>query len=521
MITVETREQIRQAYYREHKSKRQIARDLGVARKTVDQALTTTDGRPSTTPEPRPAPKLGPFKSLIDQLLAESEHQPRKQRYTGHTIFKRLQAEGYQGREPSVRGYLAGKRRDLHRPEVFLPLAFDPGADAQVDWGEAQADIAGERVTVQLFVMRLCYSRRLFVMAFPSQKQESFFAGHVQALHYFGGVPRRLTYDNLSTAVLRVLEGHHRREQEAFIAFRSHYLFTSHFCTPAQGHEKGGVEHGVGYARRNFMVPIPDVDSFATLNARLLAACRDDDARRPVGMSGPIAEAFEVERPLLHALPEYDFPCCATVTATLNPYSQVTFETNRYSVPVEAARRTLVLKAYPFRLDILDQATLIASHPRCYARQQDIFDPCHYLPLLEQRPGAFEHAKPLRQWRAKWPENYEKLLARLRAEHPDGQGVREFIRVLNLHRQHPTELIEQAIAQALTFGCLHVDGILLCLNQLQPLELPPALDLSQQPRLSQFGRQPLNLLAYNDLLNLGVPPSGLSDDGSSSPSDGA
>jgi hypothetical protein len=199
------------------------------------------------------------------------------------------------------------------------------------------------------------------------------------------------------------------------------------------------------------------------------------------------------------------------VSVTLNPYSQVTFETNRYSVPVDEARHTLVLKAYPFRLDILDGEKLIATHPRCYARHQDIFDPCHYLPLLEQRPGAFEHAKPLRLWREKWPENYEKLLARLRAEHPDGQGVRIFLQVLKLHRQHPAELMEQAIAQALSFGCIHLDGIRLCLHQLQAVELPAALDLSQQPRLSQVGQQPLNLWVYNELIGQDASLASLSE----------
>lgn len=188
MITVETQEHIRRAYYLEHKSKRQIARELGVARDTVDKALGLAEGPRYTLEQPRTAPKLGPFKTLIDQLLAESEQMPRKQRYTGHTLFKRLKAEGYPGREPSLRGYIAQKRRELHRPEVFLPLAFDPGVDAQVDWGEAQATIAGERLTVQLFVMRMCYARRLFAKAFPTQKQESFFDGHVQALHYFGAM---------------------------------------------------------------------------------------------------------------------------------------------------------------------------------------------------------------------------------------------------------------------------------------------------------------------------------------------
>jgi hypothetical protein len=383
-------------------------------------------------------------------------------------------------------------------------LEFDPGIDAQVDWGEAEVELAGVRVTAQIFVMRLCYSRRIFVMAFPTQKQESFFEGHVQAFHYFGGVPPRLTYDNLATAVQRVLEGRHRQEQAAFVVFRSHYLFDSRFCTPGEGHEKGGVEHGVGYARRNFMVPIPQAVSFDDLNAQLLDACREDDARQPEGMTLSIIEAFALEKPQLRRLPERDFACCVTRSATLNPYSQVTFETNHYSVPVDDARRILTIKAYSFRIEVLDQERLIASHARCYGRGQDCLDPCHYLPLLEQRPGAFEHAKPVREWRETWPDIYEKLLARLQAEWPEGRGVREFIQVLNLHRHYPSALIEQAVTQAVTFGCLHADGVLLCLNQLlRPEAASVVLDLHDQPRLTRAGRQPIDLQPYEALLGVG------------------
>jgi len=499
MITVEERERIRQAYYIEQKSRRQIAREIGCSRTTVEKALASASATYQMA-QPRPAPVLGPFKPRIDQLLAENETLPRKQRYTGHKIFERLQAEGYAGSEPSVRAYVGHQRQALRRPAVYLPLEFDPGIDAQVDWGEAVADIAGERATVQLFVMRLCYSRRLFVMAFPSQKQEAFFEGHVQAFRYFGAAPQRLTYDNLGTAVQRVLEGRNRQEQAAFVVFRSHYLFDSRFCTPGEAHEKGGVEHGVGYARRNFLVPIPDVDSFAALNAHLLTACRADDARRPEGMTRTIAEAFALEPSRMRPLPERDFACCVTRPVTLNPYSQVTFETNRYSVPVEEARRTLTLKAYPFRIEILSDERVIASHPRCYGRAQDLFDPCHYLPLLEQRPGAFEHARPLREWRATWPDSYEKLLTRLQADSPDGRGVREFLRVLQLHRQHPAALIEQAVRQALAFGCAHAEGVVLCLNQLlQPTATPPVLDLTERPRLQGVGVQPIDLRRYEEL----------------------
>jgi hypothetical protein len=387
---------------------------------------------------------------------------------------------------------------------VFLPLEFDPGQDAQVDWGEAQAILAGARVTVQLFVMRLCYSRRTFAMAFPTQRQEAFFDGHVRAFHFFQGVPHRLSYDNLTTAIRPIFTGRTRQEQQAFTAFRSHYLFASHFCTPNEGHEKGQVEHGVGYVRRNFLVPLPEADSFAALNDLLLARCQQDDARQVHGLPDTIGALWTAEQPLLRELPPRDVACCVSVSACLTPYSQVIFETNRYSVPSERAARQFVIKAYPFHVEILHQDQIIARHPRCYDRETDVFDPLHYLALLEQRPGAFDHAKPIRRWRESWPLAYKRLLHRLREQWPEGRGIREFVRILKLHQTHPATLIEQAIEQALTYGCIHADGVTLCLHQLlHPEQSPPALDLTETPHLAQIGAQPIDFGPYEALLTGG------------------
>jgi transposase len=502
MITVETREQSRRAYFHENKSIRQIARELRCSRTSVQKAIQSAEPSRYTLQVPRAAPGLGPYKPLIKQLLAESEHRPRKQRYTAHKIFAALQAPGYAGSEPSVRRYVAQCRQEGRRRAVYLPREFDPGADAQVDWGEAFAMIADERVAVQLFVMRLCYSRRTYVMAFPSQRQEAFFEGHVRAFRHFQGVPRRITYDNLKAAVQRVLAGHTRQEQQAFIVFRSHYLFESHFCTPGEGHEKGGVEHSVGYDRRNFMVPIPQAASFEALNAHLLAQCLADDQRQVAGQATTIGEAWCVEQPLLRPLPAWDVDCCVTRPATLTPYSQVVFETNRYSVPADAPYAQLVIKAYPFRLEIRHVDRVLASHARCYGREQDVFDPLHYLPLLEQRPGAFEHAKPIRRWREGWPPIYEELLARMRADERESHGVREFVRILRLHREHPAEQVEQAIRLALQYGCLHADGVALCLHQVQHPPTPiPSLDLTAHPRLAPVGTQPIDVRHYEQLLS--------------------
>jgi hypothetical protein len=349
-------------------------------------------------------------------------------------------------------------------------------------------------------------------MAFPSQKQECFFAGHVAAFEYFGGIPRRLTYDNLKTAVKKVLIGPDRQEQDSFIVFRSHALFESHYCTPGAGHEKGRVEDGVGYARRNFMSPLLQAETFGELNEQLRQACLADDQRRVDRQAQSIAEAWQQERLLLQPLPAQPFDCCQEVEARLNGYSQVEVETNRYSVPADRAAPTLRVKLYPFEVKIYKRAPhatgqpveqeLLAVHPRCYGREKDILDPLHYLPLLAQRPGAFQHAKPVRQWRATWPAVYERLLAELQRRQPDGQGVRQFIRVLQLHQHYPAELIEQAVSLALHYQCPHADGVELCLRQLLQPEPPlTSMDLSHQPTLQAVGQQPVALNAYNQLLS--------------------
>jgi transposase len=444
---------------------------------------------------------LGAYKARIDELLAENQQMPRKQRYTCHKIYELVEADGYTGSESTVRGYIAKKRGRKKKRKVYIPLEFDPGEDAQVDWGEAEVILGEERMTVQLFLMRLCYSRRLFVMAFPTQKQEAFFEGHVQAFLFFDGVPHRISYDNLKAAVQRILIGRNRKEQESFIVFRSHYLFESNFCTPGQGHEKGRVEKGVGFSRRNFLVPIPKVASFEELNELLLAACLADDQRHVDRQTVTVGEAWEMERSYLLPLPDKDFACCVSKPVVLNGFSQVEFETNRYSVPTDQAYRNLVLKAYPFRIDILHLEKVIASHQRCYDRKQDILDPLHYLPLLEQRPGAFDYAKPIRRWREDWEPIYERLLAHLRAKWPDGQGVREFIRILKLHQEYPTDLVAQAVTEALEYSCAHADGVRLCLNQLMESEVSVSpIDLANRPELVTIGTQVPDLHCYDQLL---------------------
>lgn len=508
MLTVKEWEQIRRAFHLEGKSINEIAQEKGRAWRTVKKMVESSEPPQYRQKQKRAARKLGSYQAQIWNMLAENKTLPRKQRWTSPLIYEAIQKDGYTGAESTVRHYVAQVRKEMKQSQrgqkaVFLPLEFDPGTDAQVDWGEGDVIMDGQQMTVQLFLMKLSYSRRTFMMAFPSQKQESFFLGHVRAFEFFAGVPARISYDNLKTAVAQVLRGKQRVEQQAFYHFRGLYLFESHFCTPGAGNEKGLVEHSVGYYRRRFMVPLPRVASFAALNAYLYQRCLADDKRQVDGQPATIGEMWQTEQAALRSLPDHPYDCCRLVNARLNPYSQIRVGTNRYSVPTDKGQSGMVVKMYPFRVEIYapGEKEPVAVHRRCYDRQQEIINPLHYLPLIRQRPGALAHAKPIRQWREKWSPVYEQLLAQLQQKWPDGRGVREFVQILYLHRDHETDEIEAAITSALAHHCAHADGVKLWLTQSkreEPTFSP--VDLAHKPTLHGLGEQPLQLALYDSLV---------------------
>lgn len=497
MITVEQQEQVRRAFYREGKSIRQIQRETGLHRETIRKALEGGVVRHYTLQRPRCSPVLDPVKPVIDQWLKEDESRPAKQQHTAKRIHERLTIEyGFEGAESTVRRYV-GQRRKQARMEVFLPLEYAPGKVGQVDFGEVQVSIAREQVTAQLFCLRLGYSKQPFVTALPSQAQEAFFEGHVRAFNFLGAVPQELWYDNLKVAVKRMLEGRNREEQDAFIAFRSHYLFESVFCTPRQAHQKGLVEGLVGYARRNWFVPLPAFDTWDELNDYLNAKCRVEGQRRLRGMTETVAERLAQEREQMLSLPAWPYPCCRLHPVQPNGFSLVSFQTNRYSVPVEHVHEALWLRAFVDRVEITNGQRVLTTHPRCYKREQDILNPLHYLPLLEQRPEAWDQAKPIQQWQRSWPAIYDRYLMALRERLSGTQATRLFVQILRLHEEHPEHLIAQALEQALEWHCYTLDAVkqlLLRLTESRPaatrLELPgpPATSEVHWPEMQQFNR---------------------------------
>ena len=215
---------------------------------------------------------------------------------------------------------------------------------------------------------------------------------------------------------------------------------------------------------------------------------------------------WQQEKPFLRPLPAHGYDCCRTTTVSLNRYSQVQLDTNRYSIPTNQGSQQLTAKLYPFTVEIYrpGDSTPIATHPRCYDRHQEIIDPLHYLSLIRQRPGAIDHAKPLRRWREQWPTVYDTLLEHLRHKWPDGRGAREFVNILYLHREYSQAEMEQAIEAALAHHCAHLDGVQLWLTQLQrPEPVFVTLDLADHPQLTSVGQQQVQAGVYDTLLGGG------------------
>lgn len=345
--------------------------------------------------------------------------------------------------------------------EAMIPLDPECAREAEVDWGTAEAIIAGQKITIKIFCMRSRFSGRFYVQAYPGERQEMFFDGHRNAFDWFGGVFPVIVYDNLSTAVRKVFQGKRRLEQDTFVRFRAFYTFKAVFCNRGQGHEKGGVEGLVGYCRRNFLVPVPSVPDFATLNRRLLEHCLAEEGRVTAGRDDQrtIGEKHAEEKTRLLPLPAGNFNVQTPVPLTVSKYQTVRVDRNLYSVPTAYTRRKVTAELGCWTVHIHDGSKRIAEHPRCFGRGEWQLNPQHYLELIEQRIASFESARPIRQWRSRWPEIYEDLLVRLIHRDGESNGRREFVRILQLHRDYSASEVERAIRLAITCGTCGCDAV--------------------------------------------------------------
>jgi transposase len=499
---VELFEQLRREYEFGVGTIRGVARKFGVHRRLVREAA--AQALPPLRKQPQRArPKLGPLIPFIDAILDADRTAPRKQRHTARRIFHRLQQEwpAYLVAESTVREYVRDRKQalGLRGKVTCIPQSYAWGSEGQADWYEAVAELGGVRQTLQVFGLRSMASGGAFHRAYTHATQQAFLEAHEAAFHYFGGVFHRLRYDNLPLAVKRILRGREREQTTRFIAFRSHWRFASEFCTPGEGHEKGGIEGEAGYFRRNHWVPIPQAADLAALNAQLLAACQADQRRVLAGRADPVGVLMQREQPHLLPLPAEGFDLAEVSFPTVDGLGRVPVRTNFYSVPLRPGTQ-VDARVYPTRVELWHAGQQVARHERCYGRQQQILDLEHYLDVLAQKPGALAGATPLAQWRAqgRWPACYDELWARLQARQGRQAGTRAMIGLLQLGRVHGYARLASCVAQALACGAADPAAVRYLLTAATLDRQPPgALDVGRP--LAAYDRPQPTLERYDEL----------------------
>jgi transposase len=474
---VEVYGRVRRAVHVDGMSVRQTAREFGLSRKTVRKMLEYSAPPGYQRKAPVRRPKLGPWLGIIDQILEDDQSRPNKQRHTARRIYDRLREEhAFTGGYTTVKDYVRQAR--LRHKEVYVPLVHRPG-DAQVDFGEALAVVDGVEQKAHFFCMDLPHSDDCFVMAFPAENTESFCEGHARAFAYFGGVPRAILYDNTKIAVAGITGDGERKTTEEFSRLKSHYLFEARFGRPGKGNDKGNVEGLVGYARRNFMVPVPRAASWEELNGQLLEQCRRRRERKLWGQSETIGERFERDRERLLALPAVAYESCRKRSTRASSQALVRFETNDYSVPVRYGHQRVLVKAFVWDVVIASGSEVIAHHRRSYGREEMIFDPLHYLALLEQKTNALDQAAPLEGWVL--PPEFDQLRRQMEAR-LGKRGRREYVQVLRLMETFSIGEVSAAVRQAQLLQAISFDAVkhlVLCAID----KRPPKLDLENYPHL--------------------------------------
>lgn len=448
---------------------------------------------------PRSRPVLGAFLPIVHRILEADRHAPPKQRHTARRIFDRLRDEHhYAGCASIVRAAVADWKQS--QAEVFVPLLHPPG-EAQCDFGRADVVVAGVRHQAALFVLTLPHSNARFGCLSPRECAETFHDGHARAFCFFGGVPARIRYDNSRLAVVKLTGRHERSLSREFLRLQAHFAFASVFCGARRPQEKGHVENGVGYVRRNFLVPVPEADSWEQLNERLTTACQREMGR-PVDAAGRGGPALlEADRAAFLPPPRDPFEARRIELVAINSLSLGRFDGNDYSVPVALAHRTSSVVGTLDHVRFRYEGRVVAEHRRCWSKGRVTFDPLHYLALLERKPFALDHARPLAGWPL--PECFAALRKRLDEADPR-DGTRHYIRVLRLLEDHDPARVGAAVTAALKLAVVDADAVRLLLEK--SLERPaPDFDLTGRPHLPETRMALPDLSAYTALTSAAKP----------------
>ena len=476
-------------------SARAAAKYFNLSRGTVEKmlAFSVPPGYQRTAPIKRP--KLDGFTGFIDGWLDADKLVPRKQRHTAKRIWERLQAEhGFSGSYTIIKDYV--RERERRSQEVFVPLTH-PAGHAQADFGEAVVVIDGVEKKAHFFVLDLPHSDAYYVRAYPAATAEAWMDGHVHAFAYFGGVPQSVLYDNDRCLVAKILPDGSRKRATLFSALQSHYLFRDRYGRPGKGNDKGNVEGMVGYARRNHMVPIPHFPSWDAFNADLEAQCRARWTHCLRGHKETVGERLQRDLAAMRALPAAPFEACAQATGSVNSQALVRYETNDYSVPVAYGHQDVWIRAYVDQVVIGCRGEVIARHSRCYDREDMVFNPIHYLPLIERKINALDQAAPLAEWDL--PEEFQTL-RRLMEARMLKMGRREYVQVLRLLETFSMDDLHAAVKKALKLGAVGFDAVkhlVLC----QVEKRPPRLNLDIYPYLPRAKVETTRAASYLTLIS--------------------
>src|SRR6476619_3038541 len=485
---------VRHAVRIEGLSERAAARRFGIDPRTVNKMMKFSVLPGSVRKKTPRKPKLDPFIPVIEGILGDDKSRPRKQQHTAKRIFERLRDEhGFAGGITIVKDYVAGWHQRAQ--EMFIPLVHAPG-HAQADFGEAIGVIGGVERKIHFFAFDLPPSDACFVVGYPAETTEAFCDGHVRAFAFFGGVPKSILYDNTKIAVARILGDGERQRTRVFTELQSHYLFEDRFGRPGKGNDKGKVEGLVGYARRNFLVPIPVFDSFEALNAYLLDCCRTRMGDRLRGHRETIGERLERDLAVLRKPLPPPYDACEKLGTSVSSLSLVRYRRNDYSVPTSYGHREVIVRGYVHEVVIACGTEVIARHPRSYAREDFVFDPLHYLALLERKTGALDQAAPLQGWDL--PEAFATLHSLLEARMGKA-GKREYVQVLRLLETFKLEDVHAAVREALRLGAIGYDAVKhLALCRIE--RRPPKLALTIYPYLPRVTVATTSAKAYLALL---------------------
>ena len=494
MKTVELYARVRHAVLIEGISERAAADRFGINARTVSKMLkfSVPPGYVRTKAPFRP--KLDAFTGVIDAVLAGDKDRPKKQRHTSKRIFERLRDEhGFMGRLTIVKDYVAGWRRRTQ--EMFVPLVHPPG-HAQADFGEAMGVIGGTERKIHFFAMDLPHSDAIFVAAYPAETTEAFCDGHVRAFAFFDGVAQSILYDNTKLAVARILGDGKRQRTRVFSELQSHYLFTDRFGRPGKGNDKGKVEGLVGYARRNFLVPVPMFTDFEALNAHLLESCRKRLADRLRGHASTIGERLEHDLAAFQRPLPAPYDACERTPGGVSSLSLVRYRRNDYSVPTAYGHRKVLVRGYVHEVVIACGAEVIACHPRSYEREDFVFNPLHYLALLEQKTNALDQAAPLANWTL--PDEFATMRRLLEAR-MGRRGKREFVQILRLMEVFTVGDVAAGVRDSIARGAIGFDAVkhlVLCRIERRP----PRLDMAVYPYLPKARVATTSTRSYMDLL---------------------